>query len=159
MVEPFTRVTAALENCSQRIVVEPEALAHMAKHRQVKWFAREAGGQLFGTVSDTEVKITKATGPYSGDSRWRYSYRSSPKAAQQAIDDNAKSGLMYLGEWHTHPEVAPVASSEDHKTILGLRRRSTLRLSSVVMIIQGTGGLAIHSVDERETRRWVEIEC
>ena len=159
MVGAPTSVTAVLEECSQRIVVKPAALAHMAERRQIRWFAREAGGQLFGTLSQSEVVITKATGPYPGDSRWRYSYRSNPKAAQKAIDENAALGLMYLGEWHTHPEAMPTASPADEATILGLRRKSTLRLSSVVMIIQGTNGLAIHSVGEGGTRRWAEAAC
>jgi integrative and conjugative element protein (TIGR02256 family) len=154
MVAATAGIIAVLAECSQRIVVEPAALKHMARHRQVRWFATEAGGQLFGTVSETEVIITKATGPYRGDARWRCSYRSYPKAAQKAIDENAGLGLMYLGEWHTHPEATPTASTSDHLTILELHSKSTLRLSCVVLIIQGTERLAIHSVDGGGLRRW-----
>lgn len=156
MVGAQSSFIAALAGCSQRIVVEPAALKHMARYRQARWFATEAGGQLFGTVSETEVIITKATGPYRGDVRWRCSYRSNPKAAQKAIDENAGLGLLYLGEWHTHPEAMPTASTSDQLTILGLHRRSALRLSCVVMIIQGTEWLAIHSVDEGGLRRWTD---
>lgn len=154
MVVQSGAVVAEREDCSQQIVIAPAALAHLAKHRQLRWFSSEAGGQLFGTVTAEEVVVSRATGPYRGDKRGRYSYRSNPKAAQAAIKENAAAGLMYLGEWHTHPEHTPTASPSDLATMDLLHERSTLRLSSVILLIQGTDRLTIYDVGAEGATRW-----
>lgn len=151
-------LVASHEKTTQRIVIYPEALEHMSHHRQLRWWMREGGGQLFGHVNDQEVQILRASGPYRGDSRSRCSYRSKPTAAQDAIDRFADKGFLYLGEWHTHPEEFPNASWADDQTIEVLIRRSRLRLTSVVMVIQGTAegrsGLAIYSISKDGLIRW-----
>lgn len=162
MVAAAARILALLQESTQQVVIGPAALAHMSRHRQRHWFANEAGGQLFGSISSKEVVISKATGPYRGDERRRFSYRSNPRSAQKAIDENAVSGLVYLGEWHTHPERSPIASALDHATILALHGKSTLRVNSLIMLIQGSdpgvSGLAIYSVGGSGVARWSLFE-
>ncbi len=162
MVRDSARTTAVLEGYSQRIVIEPDVLAHMARNRQRSWFSREAGGQLFGSFTKDEVLVSVATGPYRGDQRSRCSYRSNPRAAQKMIDTLASQGLAYLGEWHTHPEMRPVASSSDHRTISLLHARSAIQVSSVIMLIQGTSdglsGLALYSISADAAIKWTIFE-
>lgn len=81
----------------QRIVLTDGALAHIGRHKQMSWWAREAGGQLFGRMTEDEVIVSNASGPYRGDQRSRCSYRSNPKAAQQAINRFAAQGHSILG--------------------------------------------------------------
>lgn len=149
---------AVLPECSQRIVIMDRALKSMARYRQLSWYSREAGGQLFGTVSSSEVVVSEATGPYRGDQRWRWSYRSNPRAAQQAIDEQADEGHLYLGEWHTHPEDHPTASGADFDAMAKLRRASSTRVANLLMIIQGRAlgerGLALHSFGVDGLTRW-----
>lgn len=151
-------IFAALPESSQRIVIEKSVLDHMARHRQLSWYSREAGGQLFGAINSSEVVLLAATGPYRVDQRWRSSYRSNAKAAQRAIDQQAQSGLFYLGEWHTHPEDAPMASTSDLDAMARLRRASETRLDNLLLIIQGraggVGGLALHSFGYEDLVRW-----
>ena len=145
-------IFAALPESSQRIVIEKSVLDHMARHRQLSWYSREAGGQLFGSINASEVVISAATGPYGGDQRWRSSYRSNPKAAQSTIDQQAKKGLFYLGEWHTHPEEYPMASAADRDAMTRLQAASETRSSALLMLIQGRAdgavGLALYSSGE-----------
>ncbi|QND80534.1 Mov34/MPN/PAD-1 family protein [Pseudoxanthomonas mexicana] len=145
---------ATLRESSQRIVIKPNVIAHMARHRQLSWFSREAGGQLFGAIRSDEVVILAATGPYRGDQRSRSSYRSNAKSAQRAIDLNAKNGLFYLGEWHTHPEEHPVASADDRSAMSKLLRASSTRLETLLMIIQARQGVAIYSFGAQGFVEW-----
>ncbi|MPS34675.1 MAG: hypothetical protein E2593_05145 [Stenotrophomonas sp.] len=151
-------LVAVLPECSQRVVITDRALDHMARYRQLSWYSREAGGQLFGTVSSSEVVVLTATGPYRGDQRWRTSYRSNPRAAQRAIDEQADEGHLYLGEWHTHPEDHPMASGTDFDAMAKLQRASSTRLASLLMVIQGRAlgerGLALHTFGAGGPARW-----
>lgn len=151
-------IFASLPESSQRIVITPQVVDHMATHRQLAWFAREAGGQLFGSISASEVVVSAATGPYRGDQRWWSSYRSNAKAAQSAIDQHAKKGLFYLGEWHTHPEEYPTASAADRDAMTRLRTASETRSSALLMLIQGkadgVSGLALYSLGPNGLAQW-----
>ena len=142
-------IVALLPKSSQRILFKESVIEHMARHRQLSWYSREAGGQLFGSFTSNEVLVLKATGPYRGDQRGRSSYRSSPQAAQQAIDRQAGEGLFYLGEWHTHPEDHPGASGADLDAMAKMRGASSTRLDTLLMVIQGRSagpmGLALYS--------------
>lgn len=143
---------------AQRIVLTGGVLAYIARHKQLSWWAREAGGQLFGTMTGDEVIIASASGPYRGDQRSRCSYRSNPRAAQQAINHFAAQGLIYFGEWHTHPEDSPGASFADLDAMRRLRAASELRISNSIMLIQGRAvgpeGLALYSGNAEGLLPW-----
>lgn len=151
-------LVAVLSECSQRVVIRDRALDDMARYRQLSWYSREAGGQLFGTVSSNEVVVLTATGPYRGDQRWRTSYRSNPRAAQRTIDEKARQGCLYLGEWHTHPEDYPDASGADFDAMEKLQRASNTRLSNLLLVIQGralgASGLAMYSFGGGGPTQW-----
>ncbi|MFA4501173.1 Mov34/MPN/PAD-1 family protein [Xanthomonas perforans] len=151
-------IVATLPESSQRILIEEGVLGHMARHRQLSWYSREAGGQLFGSINASEVVVSAAAGPYRGDQRWRSSYRSNADAAQRAINQHAKKGLLYLGEWHTHPEEHPKASPADRDAMACLLRASQARLNNLLMVIQGRadglGGLALYSFGSDGLVRW-----
>lgn len=151
-------LVAVLPECSQRVVIAERALEHMASYRQLSWYATEAGGQLFGSVSSSEVAVLTATGPYKGDQRRRLSYRSNPEAAQRAIDQQAHEGHLYLGEWHTHAEDHPTASPADFDALKKLQRASSTRLANLLMVIQGCApgerGLTLHSFGVDGLTRW-----
>lgn len=158
MVCELMPLVAVLPKCSQRVVIAESAMEHMVRYRQLSWYSREAGGQLFGTVGSSEVCVLTATGPYRGDQRWRTSYRSNPQAAQRAIDLQAGEGRLYLGEWHTHPEDHPTASGTDFDAMAKLQRASSTRLANLLMVIQGRDagerGLALHSFGVDGLTRW-----
>lgn len=125
----------------QRIVIEQVVLHRLNGYRQRFPCSKEAGGQLFGSVSSQEVVVTLAVGPRRQDERTRLSFRSDPHAAQKEIERQHKIGNLYLGEWHTHAEPVPRYSGADRQTIDALVSRSKLNLSSLLLLIRGTATL------------------
>lgn len=97
----------------------------------------ETGGQLFGVIDGSTVIVKAATGPYKKDKQSRKSYESCPTSAQKAIDYHLKLGFDYLGEWHTHPEGNPQASSIDIKAMNSIIAKSKLRTNGLLLAIAG----------------------
>lgn len=151
-------VVATCSATEQRIVLRPPAVTHVRHFRQTWILSTEAGGQLFGTISSDCVSVETATGPYPGDERSRYRYRSNPKAAQAAIDHQATKGLLYLGEWHTHAEDQPSASSLDADAMKRLIANSRLNSTALLMLIVGlkktAKGMALFTVTPDGSKQW-----
>lgn len=152
---------AILATCDltvQRIVLQPSVVTYVQHHRQTWMFASEAGGQLFGTIAADAVSLEVATGPYPGDERSRYRYRSNPKAAQETVEQQAKKGLLYLGEWHTHAEDHPNASSLDVDAMQRLIANSRLNSSALLMLIVGlkksAKGMALFTATSDGSKQW-----
>jgi integrative and conjugative element protein (TIGR02256 family) len=129
------------EGASQTLVLEKAVLEHVEKFRQLNAVHPEAGGQLFGYLNENEIRVTAASGPYGQDQRGRYHYRSNNYSAQKAIENFAKKGLYYLGEWHTHAEDFPSASASDIDAMNKLLGHSTLNVSGLLMLIVGRSSL------------------
>lgn len=157
MVERVLR--AHLLASTQTIILRKLVLNHMARYRQSRWWKLEAGGQLFGCLEDDALVVNLATGPYRGDLRTRFGYRSKPDRAQREILSQRAQGLYYCGDWHTHPESHPTASGEDLGTVSKMMNRSDLRMSTIVMVIQGTAleaqGVALYTSDGDSPIRWM----
>jgi integrative and conjugative element protein (TIGR02256 family) len=147
---PKRSIIGHLDHMQQTLSITWPALKHLGRYRQLTPWATEAGGQLFGTINATQVCVTEASGPYVGDERSRYRYRSNPAAAQRAIADRHIRGLLYLGEWHTHAEDHPSASSLDEDAMRRLMANSQLNSNALLMMIvgraRGAAGVAIWSV-------------
>jgi len=151
-------IVGRADGMKQIVRIDSRVLDHVFRDRQTSPWAKEAGGQLFGSIGEAEVWIHRATGPYVGDERSRHGYRSCPAAAQRAIDAQAIAGLLYLGEWHTHAEDHPNASSLDKDAMDRLLTRSRLNSNALFMLIAGRvvgpDGLALFSVDGSSEVTW-----
>jgi integrative and conjugative element protein (TIGR02256 family) len=151
-------VTGRLDGIAQELWLSGSTLRHIARHRQLMPWSTEAGGQLFGMIDAKKISVIEAVGPYAGDERSRYLYRSNPVAAQRAINERSRRNLLYLGEWHTHAEDIPSASRLDDDAMRRLIAKSHLNSNSLLMMIvgraQGVRGLAIWSVFGTVTRQW-----
>ena len=156
---PKQSIVGHLADASQALSIARLALQHVGRHRQSTPWATEAGGQLFGTLNAANVCVTEASGPYAGDERSRYRYRSNHAAAQRAIEDRHKRGLLYLGEWHTHAEDYPCASGLDDDAMRRLIASSQLNSNALLLMIVGrarnAAGLAVWSVSSEAARRWI----
>jgi len=159
---PKHLVVGHLDDTSQTLSIARPVLQHVSRHRQSTPWATEAGGQLFGTLNAAQVCVIEASGPYAGDERSRYRYRSNPAAAQRAIEDRHKRGLLYLGEWHTHAEDHPSASGLDDDAMRRLIARSQLNSNALLMMIVGrarsAAGLAVWSISSAAARQWILSE-
>ncbi|MCU7374854.1 Mov34/MPN/PAD-1 family protein [Paucibacter sp. O1-1] len=151
-------VMGHLTGVDQRVRLCADVLSHVRGYRQLSLRATEAGGQLFGTISAEVIDVTKATGPYNGDERSRYRYRSTPAAAQRSIQEQSQAGMLYLGEWHTHAEDFPGASGLDDDAMQLLLARSQLNSNALMMLIVGRvetiAGLALFTVAPGRVYRW-----
>jgi integrative and conjugative element protein (TIGR02256 family) len=156
---PKHSIVGYLADTAQALSIARPALQHVSLHRQSTPWATEAGGQLFGTLNAAQVFVTEASGPYAGDERSRYRYRSNPAAAQRAIEDRHKRGLLYLGEWHTHAEDYPSASGLDNDAMRRLIASSQLNSNALLLMIVGrarsAAGLAVWSVSNEAAHRWI----
>jgi integrative and conjugative element protein (TIGR02256 family) len=165
MIFPFRKtipkysVVGHLDESCQKLWISQPALQHVNRHLQATPWAAEAGGQLFGTINAEQVCVMEASGPYAGDERSRYRYRSNPDAAQHAIAEHNKRGLLYLGEWHTHAEDNPSASSLDDAAMRGLFSSSQLNSDALLMMIvgraRGAAGLAVWCVSSMNIYQWI----
>lgn len=155
VVPPVTGHHAGVD---QRVRLRADVMSKVHEHRQLSSRATEAGGQLFGTITAELIDVIKATGPYTGDERSRYRYRSNPVAAQRAIQEQSQTGLLYLGEWHTHAEDFPGSSALDDDSMQLLLARSQLNSNALLMLIAGrvktVAGLALFVVAPDRVYRW-----
>jgi len=122
----------------QTIVFSDDVIEHMMKNRQKGIWQTEAGGQLFARLTPFEVYVVDVTGPRRSDKRTRTSYVPDRKAEQREIDERFRSGLIYVGDWHTHPEVNPRPSKRDIRSISECFRKSQHALSGFLLVIVGS---------------------
>lgn len=121
----------------QSLVLSREVLRHLSAHRQLRWWQREAGGQLFARFEGAHVLVTRATGPRPTDRRARRSYHPDRIAEQREVDAFHREGLHFVGTWHTHPEDRPTPSSIDIDSISEAFRLSHHALNGFVLAIVG----------------------
>lgn len=99
------------------VAFPPSVLDHMYQFAQRRFFAREAGGQLFSPNPDhCDVEVSHVTGPNSGDARSRHGVMWHIGQANMDRQMHFACGRHAIGLWHTHPEEHPTPSSQDEKT-------------------------------------------
>lgn len=118
--------------------IEPQALGTIERFRQTGRSASEAGGMLLATIEPNLVTIARATEPTATDRRSRFAFIPALGNQQRIIDKQFRSGLHFIGEWHTHPEPRPTPSSIDLRSMADCFRESRHQLASLVMLILGT---------------------
>lgn len=119
------------------VEIMPAAVSAMLAHRQKSLFSREAGGQMFATLSANRWRIEAATGPRNGDRRSRFHFWPDRKAEQEEINRFYERGLEFVGDWHTHPEDVPRPSSSDLTSVGNVVRESRHALPGILMCIVG----------------------
>lgn len=120
-------------------MIQPSVLETFANHRQLRSNAPEAGGQLFARIDGPDVLLELATGPRETDRRSRFWYRPDRRAEQEEIDRLHRENLLFVGDWHTHPEPIPHPSPLDLVSIRDSVAKSTHHLNGFLLIIVGTG--------------------
>lgn len=140
-----------------RILIEPDVLGVLDRFRQRDLSTREAGGILLGYRRGIHLHVVDLTTPHSNDTRRRTGFhRESNEHQRVALARwSASGGVMdYLGEWHTHPERAPVPSAIDRnewKVIVADRT------TPMLFLILGTMGLPWLGVGARMQFERVQI--
>lgn len=128
-------VVARLHHVTLRL--SPDVLKVFDAHRQKGWFSKETGGQLFAAIEDDVWHVVTATGPRAADRRGRFYFWPDRRAEQREIDQHFASGLIYVGDWHTHPEKVPTPSRDDIVSMENVVRESTFYTSGLLLCIVG----------------------
>ena len=108
--------------------------------KQFKRKAHESGGIVFGQVKENYIYISKATTPSRHDSSSRFNFIRDYNVAQIIVDYefyNKNGHLIYLGEWHTHPEDTPKPSTQDIMMIKEQYTSNKLNEKYLLLIIIG----------------------
>jgi integrative and conjugative element protein (TIGR02256 family) len=121
----------------QSLVLTDPVVDHLRRHRQLRWYQGEAGGQLFAHFNSNRILVEEATGPRRTDRRTRTSYVPDRRAEQVEILDRHARGLHYVGDWHTHPEQYSCPSSRDAWSIADCVAKSTHQLNGFVLVVVG----------------------
>lgn len=146
-ISPATGIVVALNDIT---------LAFFRDHRQQRW-KRERGGQLFADVlKSNRVNIVEAT---LTPGLWHkpFGYKPDINLQQLEIKNKYTQGLHYVGDWHSHPQVQPVPSSQDEIYMRDLVRLSKGNLRYFITAIIGTGsqpqGLYLALQDNQKSYR------
>lgn len=121
----------------EAIQFEPGVLDHFDRNRQLHFWHREAGGQLFARIDGHRIVVSEATGPRPEDKRGRTYFEPDRRSEQAEIDTIFARDLHYVGDWHTHPERRPRPSARDHLTMASRVRLSRHRLAGFLFVIVG----------------------
>jgi integrative and conjugative element protein (TIGR02256 family) len=110
----------------------------------------EAGGILLGRIYDgNTVVVEVATTPNKEDKAGRYFFDRSRNAAQEIVTclwEQSGGEIVYLGEWHTHPERNPSPSPRDKDMIRSMFNDTKMETNSLILTIVGLEG------------RWVGVQ-
>lgn len=120
------------------VILTERILCHLEKYKQLHYWDKEAGGQLFARFDKTLTTIEEITGPRLTDTRTRTSYKPDRRAEQIEISQMYKKDLHYVGDWHTHPSPIADPSGTDISNIRSCVIKSKHELNGFIMIIVGT---------------------
>jgi integrative and conjugative element protein (TIGR02256 family) len=126
------------------VVIETEerVIKVIQKMRQVDPTDNESGGMLIGSklTNSNDIVVRDYTIPQKADYQSRYRFirkkRSHNALLQKKWEDSNKT-VMYLGEWHTHPEKDPHYSQQDIRNWKKLLSKSNTFSDYLVFIIGG----------------------
>ncbi|WP_232100057.1 CBASS system CD-NTase/cGAS isopeptidase Cap3 [Lonsdalea populi] len=110
-----------IDDFNNHVVIMSEVVQRLNSYRQMHYASTEAGGTLIGERRGQHIVITNISEPGSGDIRSRNQVDRKGVHHQQKIDElfqQSDGFLVYLGEWHTHPEDFPQPSYTDIKSWL-----------------------------------------
>jgi len=128
------------------VKLDPVALTRMLLFQQLEPHQTEAGGVLLGRhiLGCDDIVIDEVTSPMPGDLRTPLSFHRDKAHHQLVIDERWRSSegtCLYLGEWHTHPELYPMPSRVDLGDWSRRLRTDQFTGKSLFFIIVGNCGV------------------
>lgn len=143
-----------------KIELSENVINIFTQFRQLHQKAPESGGIILGQVKDDYIYISKATTPSRHDSSSRFNFIRDYNIAQIIVDYefyNNNGHLIYLGEWHTHPEDIPKPSGQDIKMIKQQYSGNKLNEKFILMLIVGIKSLYIGIYDGKRLTNGINI--
>ncbi|GAA4334790.1 Mov34/MPN/PAD-1 family protein [Flaviaesturariibacter amylovorans] len=87
----------------------------------------ETGGVLMGYWEAGILHVAEASGPGPNATHESIYFRADPNYIDMFIDmahANSDGRLVYLGEWHTHPQIHPEPSDVDYNSLYEIAESS-----------------------------------
>lgn len=137
---------------NRTIKISSTVLESIFKYIQKTDKALEAGGILLGR-EDKETNnliIDSCTPPFPNDKRSKYSfYRIDKKhiVEYEKLNSNNENIYLYIGEWHTHPELEPSFSKIDYNNWININKEDNC-YDFQYQIIAGIEKIRIWKVEE-----------
>ncbi|MCM3654100.1 Mov34/MPN/PAD-1 family protein [Metabacillus litoralis] len=124
------------------IEIEEQVIKVIQNMRQDGPTNNESGGMLIGSIltDNNDIVIRDYTLPQKGDYQSRYRFIRKKKSHNTLLQkkwEESNKTVMYLGEWHTHPEMAPHYSQQDIRNWKKLLNKSNTFSDYLVFIIGG----------------------
>ncbi len=107
---------------------------------------KETGGVLLGRVVKNTFIVTKVSGPGLNAIHEPLYFRADNNFIDMFIDlefANSEGKIIYLGEWHTHPQVNPYPSQLD---LFSLDEITYSANSPKILLIIGAIGFDAHKI-------------
>lgn len=122
-----------------KLVVPDEFLDELYQEG-MKHYPKEFGGILIGRYSDDlqTCMVEKTILPKVYKSSKEVFERGAKGLKEQLLSYfNQEPKLIYLGEWHTHPDGLPLASQMDKKAMLEIESHEDVKIQFPILLILG----------------------
>jgi integrative and conjugative element protein (TIGR02256 family) len=123
--------------------------------------APENGGIILGKIANaSDIQLLKLSIPTELDKASRTNFERHRLSAQIIINYehiNSHGQMLYLGEWHTHPEDHPKPSEVDVIMIKQQFERNKIHTDFLLLLIQGRKTLYVGCFDKNGLRK-IDIE-
>lgn len=136
-----------ISNYDLHLHIQPKKI--LEKFTQYKSTDPEAGGIILGKIIDNQINILKLSIPTSLDNSSRTNFERNKLSAQIILDyefHNSNGQLVYLGEWHTHPESNPTPSKTDLQMLTRQFKNNCLNTDFLILLIKGIKSLYIRVI-------------
>ncbi len=144
-----------------KVEISENVIDIFKRFKQRKREDPEAGGIILGQVKNKYILVSKATTPCFNDISSRFSFIRDCSLAQLIVDYefyNNNGHVIYLGEWHTHPENTPSPSSQDFKMLKNQYRKNTLNENYILMFIVGIKTIYMGRYNGKTNKKGILIE-
>lgn len=137
---------------NRTIKISSVVLETIFKYIQKTDKALEAGGLLLGR-EDKETNnliIDFCTSPFPNDKRSKYRFNRIDKkhiVEYEKINSNNENIYLYIGEWHTHPELEPSFSKIDYDNWININKEDNC-CNFQYQIIAGIDKIRIWKVED-----------
>lgn len=125
---------------NKELIFTSEIISIFNSYRQLSSKQNESGGILLGRVYTENIVIEKVSIPSIEDRSGRNYFERNVKKAQRIVNQQWKESggeIVYLGEWHTHPEINPIPSRTDLNLLKCMLRDTMMEIDFLFLVIVG----------------------
>ncbi|MFF0830669.1 Mov34/MPN/PAD-1 family protein [Brevibacillus sp. NPDC003359] len=124
----------------KEVILTSEIISIFNSYRQLNSNQHESGGILLGRIYTEKIVIETVSVPSFEDRSGRNYFERNVKKAQKIVNqlwEESGGEIVYLGEWHTHPEKDPIPSPTDRSLLNGMLRDTQMDIDFLFLVIVG----------------------